>query len=138
MNPITGHKMYWEDHAKWKEVQEMDPLDFASLPKKQQDEHTKAKAYWERMALNSVTQGTGIIILKFAMIHFFKWILREGLFEKVLICDLIHDEALVEFPEELKDIVVPKLQECMEKAATVFCKKLPIPAEPETGDHWIH
>lgn len=26
------------------------------------------------------------------MIHFFKWILREGLFEKVLICDLVHDK----------------------------------------------
>lgn len=84
--------MYWEDHAKWKEIQEMSPIQFALLPKKDQDEHQKAKAYWERMALNSVTQGSGIIILKFAMIHFFKWILREGLFEKVLICDLVHDK----------------------------------------------
>ena len=40
--------------------------------------------------------------------------------------------------EELKDIVVPKLQEYMEKGASVLCKKLPIPCVPETGDHWIH
>lgn len=134
----TGHKMYWEDHAKWKEIQEMSPIEFASLPKKDQDEHQKAAAYWERMSLNAPTQGTGIIILKFAMIHFFKWILREGLFEKVLICDLVHDEVVAEFPKELENKVVPMLQQCMERSAAVFCKKLPIPAVPETGDHWIH
>lgn len=72
------------------------------------------------------------------MIHFFKWILREGLFEKVLICDLVHDEVVAEFPKELENKVVPMLQQCMEHAAAVFCKKLPIPAVPETGDHWIH
>lgn len=90
------------------------------------------------MALNVVTQGTGIIILKYAMTMFFKWIVDNGLFEKVLICDLVHDEAVIEYPLEMKDIVVPKLKLAMEKAASVFCKSLPIPAEPETGDHWIH
>jgi DNA polymerase I-like protein with 3'-5' exonuclease and polymerase domains len=60
------------------------------------------------------------------------------LFGKVLLCDLIHDEAVVEYPKELKDIVVPKLKECMESSAAALCKKLPIPAKPETGDHWIH
>ena len=53
----TGHKMYWEDHAKWKEIQEMSPIQFALLPKKDQDEHQKAAAYWERMSLNAPTQG---------------------------------------------------------------------------------
>lgn len=138
MNPITGHKMYWEDHAKWKTRQEMDPIEFSLLSKEEQEEHSKAKAYWERMALNSVTQGTGIIILKFAMIHFFKWIVKEGLFNKVLICDLVHDEAVIEYPKELKDTVVPMLKQCMERSAAIFCKKLPIPAAPETGLHWIH
>ena len=92
MNPITGHKVYWEDHAKWKERQELSPIDFELLSKEEKEEHSKAKAYWERMALNSVTQGTGIIILKYAMIHFFKWIIEQKLFEKVLICNLVHDE----------------------------------------------
>lgn len=138
MNPITGHKMYWEDHNKWKERQELSSVDFSLLPKKEQEEHSKAKAYWERMALNSVTQGTGIIILKFAMVHFFKWIVNQRLFEQVLICDLVHDEAVIEFPKNLENLVVSKLKECMEKSALVFCKKLPIPAVPETGLHWIH
>lgn len=138
MCKYTGHKMYWEDWNKWIYRQKMDPTEFECLPRHEKDEHQKAAAYWERMSLNAPTQGTGIIILKYAMIMFMKWILANGYFNKVLICDLIHDEAVIEYPAELESIVVPKLKECMEKSAATFCKKLPIPAAPETGDHWIH
>lgn len=72
------------------------------------------------------------------MALFFKWINKEKLFNKVLICDLVHDEAVVEFPEDMKDTVPAMLKHCMEKSASIFCKKLPIPAVPEVGDHWIH
>lgn len=81
---------------------------------------------------------TGIIILKYAMILFFKWIIRSGYFGKVLLCDLVHDESVVEFPEELKDIVPEKLQFYMEYAADQFCKKVHIPAVGEVGTYWIH
>lgn len=90
------------------------------------------------MALNAPTQGTGIAILKLSMTLFFKWLCKEGYFGKVLLCNLVHDEAVIEYPKELKDIVVPKLKDYMEKGASVLCKKLPIPCVPETGDHWIH
>lgn len=72
------------------------------------------------------------------MTMFFKWIVDNNLFDKVLLCDLVHDEAVIEYPEEMKDEVVPKLVKAMEKAASVFCKSLPIPAEPATGLYWIH
>lgn len=69
---------------------------------------------------------------------FFKWIVDNGYFNKVLLCDLVHDEAVIEYPKDLESVIVPKLQQAMEKAASVFCKSLPIPAKPETGLHWIH
>lgn len=47
-------------------------------------------------------------------------------------------EANIIYPISLHDIVPVKLQECMEESASYFCKKLPIPAEPAVGDHWIH
>lgn len=72
------------------------------------------------------------------MCKFFQWIVENNLFEIVRICNLVHDEAIVEFPKEMKDLVPNKLKECMEFASSVFCKKLPIPVVPETGDHWIH
>lgn len=135
----TGHRLNWEDFKKWREIEDLpEEIRNREYSSHELREHDGAAAKWDRLALNVVTQGTGIIILKYAMAMFFKWIVDNGLFEKVLICDLVHDEAVVEYPLEMKDIVVPKLKLAMEKAASVFCKSLPIPAEPETGDHWIH
>lgn len=135
----TGHKIYWEDWEKWREIENIpEELRRREYTKDELKEHNMAGSKWARMALNSPTQGTGIIILKFAMCKFFQWIVENNLFEIVRICDLVHDEAVIEFPKEMKDIVPNKLKECMEFASSVFCKKLPIPAVPETGDHWIH
>jgi DNA polymerase I-like protein with 3'-5' exonuclease and polymerase domains len=136
----TGHKTYWEDFSKWKSIEE-EPEEIRKLTysKKELSEHSGAISKWaERKSLNSPTQGTGIIIMKYAMIRFFKWIVRNGYFGKILLCDLVHDEALVEFPKELVDIVPNKLKEFMENSASIFCEKLPIPAVPETGKFWIH
>lgn len=56
----TGHKMYWEDWSKWA-MMEMDLLNTPGLEyvysKKDMDEHRKAAAKWDRMALNAPTQG---------------------------------------------------------------------------------
>ena len=135
----TGHKLYWEDFKKWREIEDLPEYIYKrEYSSEERKEHEGAAAKWDRMALNAPTQGSGIAILKLSMTLFFKWLCNEGYFNKVLLCNLIHDEAVIEYPEELKDIVVPKLQEYMEKGASVLCKKLPIPAVPETGDHWIH
>ena len=136
----TGHKTYWEDFPKWKSIEE-EPEEIRKLTysKKELNEHNGAISKWaERKSLNSPTQGTGIIIMKYAMIRFFKWIVKNGYFGKILLCNLVHDEALIEFPEELVDTVPNKLKEFMEYSASVFCEKLPIPAVPETGKFWIH
>ena len=135
----TGHKLYWEDFKKWREIEDLPEYIYKrEYSPAERKEHEGAAAKWDRMALNAPTQGSGIAILKLSMTLFFKWLCKEGLFNKVLLCNLIHDEAVIEYPEELKDFVVPKLQEYMEKGASVLCKKLPIPCVPETGYHWIH
>ena len=89
------------------------------------------------MALNSVTQGTGIICLKSAMIEFFNWIILYNMFGKVKIVALVHDEACIEYPKELENLH-NLLAEIMEEAAAKYCKSLPIPAEASVGNHWIH
>ena len=139
ISKYTGLRLHWEDWKKWKEMDDM--------PKELQEReytseeiriHNMAASKYDRLALNVVTQGTGASIIKLATVLFGNWILKEGLFGKVLICDIVHDEIVCEFPAELKDIVPNKLKECMEKASSQMCKALPIPAVPETGDHWIH
>ena len=147
MCKYTGHKMYWWDHDKWLDRQKSFTPEFWEnyrlYHKGTGDaialdvrEHFQAASKWDRMALNSPTQGTGIVILKSAMTDFFNYIVDNGLFNKVKIVALVHDEANIEYPKNLNMDKV--LKECMESAANKYCKSLPIPAEAAVGDHWIH
>lgn len=147
MCKYTGHKMYWWDHQVWLDRQKSFTQEFwEEYRTRHKDtgdaialsvrEHFQAASKWDRMALNSPTQGTGIVILKSALTDFFNYIVDNGLFNKVKIVALVHDEANIEYPINLSMDVV--LKECMEKAAAKFCKSLPIPAEAAVGNHWIH
>jgi DNA polymerase I-like protein with 3'-5' exonuclease and polymerase domains len=71
------------------------------------------------------------------MFNFFNWIVNSGNFGKVLICNLVHDEACIEYPEDMPE-VSSILKRYMEDAAAVFCKKLPIPANASIEKHWVH
>ena len=150
INPITGHRIYWWDWKKWKEVEQKYKSPSwnwdnykqchkgtGDMVEQEVREHFKAASKWDRLALNSPTQGTGAIIIKSAATNLFKWIITNNLFNKVKLCALIHDEAVCEFPKELSNF--PKILETiMEQSAAKYCKSLPIPAEAEVGDHWIH
>ena len=148
INPITGHKMYWWDWDKWKERQQSFTQEFweeyRTMHKGTGDDvalevrqHFQAAGKYDRLARNSVTQGTGAIIMKTAMIQLFKWITNNGYFGIIHICASVHDEICCDYPEEVEDF--PKvLESIMEGAAAMYCKSLPIPAEAAVGDHWIH
>lgn len=149
MCEYSGHKMYWWDHDRWMERQKsFTPKFWKEYRTKHKGTndgvaqevsmHFKAASKWDRMALNGPTQGSGSVILKMAMTDFFNWIVEHGYFGKVELSALVHDEANIIYPKELHDIVPAKLRECMEKAASIICTKLPIPANPEIGNHWIH
>lgn len=144
----TGHKMYWYNHEEWLRIHQMFTPDFweeykfkhkgtGDATAKLVSNHAKEGAYWDRLALNSVTQGTGAVCLKQAGIDFFKWVVDNNYFGKVLLCDLVHDEICIEFPKEHPEIS-DILKKIMEKAASLYCESLPIPAEPETSTYWIH
>lgn len=148
MCKYTGHKMYWWDHSEWVERQQSFTPEFweeyrtrhkgtGDTVAMQVKQHFKAASKWDRMALNSVTQGTGIIILKAAMTMLFDWIVKNNLFNVVKIVALVHDEACIEYPKSLAGMD-KKLACFMETAASKYCKSLPIPAEAAVGDHWIH
>lgn len=148
MCQYTGHKMYWWDHSEWVERQKSFTPEFweeyrtrhkgtGDTVAMQVKQHFKAASKWDRMALNSVTQGTGIIILKAAMTMLFDWIVKNNLFNVVKIVALVHDEACIEYPKSLAGMD-KKLACFMETAASKYCKSLPIPAEAAVGDHWVH
>lgn len=148
MCKYSGHKMYWWDHKEWLERQKSFTPEFWDNYKlyhkgtndevaKEVSMHFRAASKWDRLALNSVTQGSGSVILKMAITKFFNWIVDNGYFKDVEISALVHDEANVIYKEEITD--VPKiLEDCMEKAAAIVCTKLPIPAEADVDICWRH
>lgn len=147
--PITGHKTYWHDHSDWVKRQKSFTREFwedyrenhkgtgDSVAMKVKH-HFQAASKWDRKALNSVTQGTGAIILKHSQVKVFRRVIEKGFFGKILLVNLTHDEANWEFPEYLKDSFPTSLKQYMEESADIFCKSLPIPADAEISDHWVH
>ena len=148
--PQTGHKSYWHDWEHWKEVQASYTREFWDNYKqyhkgtgddvcKQVKEHFQAKSKWcDRMSLNLPTQGGGAIVLKEAATALYHWVIDNGYWGKILFVNFTHDEINSEFPEELKDIYPNVVAQIMQDAAAKYYHKLPIPAVPEVGSHWIH
>lgn len=148
INKYTGHKMYWWDHDKWLERQKSFTQEFwedyrnnhkgtTSRVALEVREHFQAASKWDRMARNAPTQGSGACITKLACTNFFKWIVKNNLFDRVKIVAVVHDEICVEYPEELTD-TYKVLEYHMEEASKEYCKFSKIPAKAEVGTHWIH
>ena len=148
INKYTGHKMYWWDHDKWLERQKSFTSEFwdeykayhkgtTSRVALEVREHFQAASKWDRMARNAPTQGSGACITKLACTNFFNWIIDNGLFDKVKIVAIVHDEVCIEYPEELED-TYKMLEYHMEEASKAYCKFSKIPAKAEVGNHWIH
>ena len=145
---ITGHKTYWSEFNNWKNEQLSYTQEFweeyKNIHKPNKDKvylsvkkHFQQVSKYERKALNSPTQGTGAIILKDSQINLFNWVVDNGYFGKCKLVCLCHDECNWEFPKELSDF--PTLVKTyMEKSAAKYCKSLPIPAEVNVGNKWIH
>ena len=148
INKYTGHKMYWWDHNKWLERQKSFTSEFwdeykayhkgtTSRVALEVREHFQAASKWDRMARNAPTQGSGACITKLACTNFFNWIVDNGLFDKVKIVAIVHDEVCIEYPKELED-TYKMLEYHMEEASKAYCKFSKIPAKAEVGNHWIH
>lgn len=148
INPVTGHRLNWHDHKEWLDRQKSFTRDFWESYRLYHkgtgdnvatmvSTHFRAASKYDRLARNTVTQGTGAIIMKEACINLFKWIIDNNMFNKIKICVLVHDEINCEYPEELS-LFPSVLQDIMEKAASKYCKSLPIPAEPEVAKCWKH
>lgn len=54
----TGHKLYWEDFKKWREIEDLPEYIYKrEYSSEERKEHEGAAAKWDRMALNAPTQG---------------------------------------------------------------------------------
>jgi DNA polymerase-1 len=154
-NNISGRKCFipfFEEYQKLhKEIYETDGFWESYKLEKSQDssifkQHFKPKVreYFmkrgdiERMSLNYPIQGTSADITKLAGIYFFEYLEKNNLLFTVKLPNVVHDEWIVECPENIANELSKVLQECMEKAGDVFCKTIKLKAEPCITKFWKH
>lgn len=83
------------------------------------------------MAINSIIQGSASDIMKIAMIKVYNEFKSKNLKSKILL--QVHDEMLIESPEQECEEVKKIIKEIMENA---YPLKLPLKANIETGKSW--
>ena len=89
------------------------------------------RSFGERGALNMPIQGTAADIIKLAMIRVRDKLAEEGLAAKLVL--QVHDELIVECPEEETDRVKELLETEMERVVELA---LPLIAEAHAGRSW--
>ena len=85
----------------------------------------------ERMALNTPIQGTAADIIKIAMIRVRNKLKEMGLQARLVL--QVHDELIVECPEQESDTVMEVITKEMQAAATL---SVPLVAEAHKGKSW--
>ena len=134
---ITNGIRWFPDYKRYLEL-----VDRRNLTKDEWSELGKIKGSIEREAQNAKIQGCSAAITKTALI-----LLRNKLLEhnikpftnaNVKVVLVVHDEIVLECDTLLADEWSKILKECMEKAASLFCKRLEIPALPNISQHWSH
>lgn len=89
------------------------------------------RSFGERVALNMPIQGTAADIIKLAMIRVENRLQQEGLQAQLVL--QVHDELIVECPQEEADTVAKLLTQEMEGVAQLA---VPLTAEAKVGQTW--
>ena len=90
------------------------------------------RALGERLAINSVVQGSAADLIKLAMVHLHRRIRDEQLPMKMLL--QIHDELVIETHEDQADAMSKVVVDAMENAMTL---RVPLKVEPGFGQNWF-
>lgn len=98
----------------------------------------KRKSASEKQSINYPCQGTGAVMFKTASIFLWEYLLEHNLLFKVKLCIPAHDEWNIEVPEEMAEEMTEVVKDCMARAGSFFCTKLPLPADGGYYDHWVH
>ena len=90
------------------------------------------RSFGERVALNMPIQGTAADIMKLAMLRVYDRLRRENLQARLIM--QVHDELIVECPEEEREAVEKLLRQEMEQVAALA---VPLTAEAHSGKNWL-
>ena len=90
------------------------------------------RSFGERVALNMPIQGAAADIIKLAMVKVFTRLKKEALQARLIM--QVHDELIVECPEDEAERVKALLAEEMEG---VYALAVPLTAEAHSGKNWL-
>ena len=90
------------------------------------------RSFGERVALNMPIQGAAADIIKLAMVKVFHRLRKENLQARLIM--QVHDELIVECPEDEAETVKKLLAEEMEG---VYTLAVPLTAEAHSGKNWL-
>jgi DNA polymerase I len=151
ISPVTGKKSYVDYYDEFVQIKNEMTKDFWDRYKQLKNSDTptaremkeKVSKFFrkrgdiERMSLNYGIQGESAEITKLACVYFWtKYLVPNNLLFKVLIVNIIHDEILIETPEEIAQQAAAQLEKAMVDAGAKFCKRVPLKADPCIAPYW--
>lgn len=157
LNPLTGHKAFIYDYEELlSEKRRMSEDGFWDYYREMKKNHPdcdtvqmvrhffKRKSASEKQSINYPVQATGSMCLRYALIFFWKYLIKNNLQGKVKICVCPYDECNIEAPEEIAEEIAQTIYDCMVKAGAIFCIRCKLDADISRNkdgslpDHWIH
>ena len=94
--------------------------------------HASVRQAAERAAINMPIQGTAADIIKIAMIRLYNALQERGLRSRIIM--QVHDELVLEVPDEEVDTVAPLAKRLMEGA---FKLDAPLKVDLKVGENWL-
>ena len=128
-------RSYWD---KYKEEKRKDSTKFHSELLPEVREFFRLRGVIERKSKNYPVQGSAGDCTKLATFLLFDKLRKKDLLNIVKIVNIVHDELLIEAPENMGEEIGKLTQQCMEKAGGYFCQRVPLKAEPALAKYWKH
>lgn len=151
MNPITGHRAHifdWDNLSRiqskfnnsefWEYYRQMKKEDPYCDTVQDVKHYFQRKSASEKQSINYRIQNRGACCFKLASIKFFNWVVSNNYQNIVKMCVPVHDEFLLECPEELSELVLETITKCMVEGAKPFCPNVYLGADGGIYDHWVH
>jgi DNA polymerase I-like protein with 3'-5' exonuclease and polymerase domains len=104
--------------------------------KKFVSQYFKLRSEYLRLCLNNPVQTRGAHQIKLAGCLLFEWIVDNNLQWKVLLCNSVHDELVVECKEYYELLVRDNVEKAMLEAGNHYLTNLVIKADASIGESW--
>ncbi len=150
ISPLTERKSYLPNFETYKELERNTAGDFWDRYREAKAENSPSfrelkktssdffyhKGIIERAAQNYPIQGRSGEITKISCVHIFDYIIDNNLFDIVKFVNTVHDENVVEAPDDILYEIGEMVKDSMFKAGERYCKRVPLLAEPDYSKFW--